>query len=91
MCKRTSFQYKVVRVPEDDFYTAAAQQGDPMGTYKDDSRATTGVWVGWAYALSFFDCISLIKIIMPPNDMYCHACADYSAISANSKNQAQII
>ena len=59
MCKRTSFQYKVVRVPEDDFYTAAAQQGDPMGTYEDDSHSTTRVWGGYNYALSFFDCANL--------------------------------
>jgi hypothetical protein len=40
--KRTSFQYKVIHIPQGDSYrTAAPQDGPAGGTYKDASRSTT--------------------------------------------------
>ena len=45
-CKRTSFQYKVIHIPQGDSYKTAAPQDGPGGTYKDASRSTTGVWGG---------------------------------------------
>ena len=48
-CKRTSFQYKVVHVPEGNSYKTAASQGGPGGTYKNASRVITGVSGGYMH------------------------------------------
>ena len=45
-CKRTSFQYKVIHIPQGDSYRAAVPEDGPGGTYKDASRSTTCVWGG---------------------------------------------
>jgi hypothetical protein len=48
-CKRTSFQYKVIHIPQGDSYRSATPQSGPGGTYKDASRVTTGVWGGYMH------------------------------------------
>jgi hypothetical protein len=45
-CKRASFQYKVIHIPQGDSYRTAAPPDGPGGTYKDASRSTTCVWGG---------------------------------------------
>jgi hypothetical protein len=60
-CKRTSFQYKVIHIQQGDSYRTAAPQDGPWG-YIQGRFTVDYRCLGWAYALSFSDCISQIKI-----------------------------
>ncbi len=60
-CKRTSFQYKVIYIPQGDSYMTTASQ-DGLWGYLQGRFTVDYKCLGWAYALSFSDCILLIKI-----------------------------
>ena len=60
-CERTSFQCKVIHIPQGDSYMTVVPHGGPGG-YLQGRFACDYECLGWACALSFSDCISLITI-----------------------------